>query len=394
MKNDFFKRELKRRGEEVDNTSYEMLGAEIKRLRLKNRQTLSNVAENLCSISYVCKIERAQIKPNKHMLGEIYKRLEAKDEDMNRLFNLKDYIVKSVEWFYTNNTKKFIETDDEIKGLDNYRTMLFKFIYSIYNKDLVTASKLLNEIYKIANILTNAELYIFMFFASLMSYYNEDYVFVVENLKLIESLDENNILGILSYFYVFKAYFKMNNPLCLVYGEKLSDYFFKTLQYEQGEEIKYYISLYKLWNDMGQSLGKEIGMLKNKKYRVSLDFYSKIIQQKYRVKDFVNKKQYLTPFAELLFLYLTKSKDYFNKYIELDNNKEFELEYSHNIAYYLSLNDVDEQLNEIIKFIIPNIVLTKNNLEKKFFMDATYKSVIQTGKYKLFLTIYEKLRGI
>ena len=128
MKNDFFKRELKRRGEEVDNTSYEMLGAEIKRLRLKNRQTLSNVAENLCSISYVCKIERAQIKPNKHMLGEIYKRLEAKDEDMNRLFNLKDYIVKSVEWFYTNNTKKFIETDDEIKGLDNYRTMLFKFI--------------------------------------------------------------------------------------------------------------------------------------------------------------------------------------------------------------------------------------------------------------------------
>lgn len=394
MKNDFFKRELKRRGEEVDNTSYEMLGAEIKRLRLKNRQTLSNVAENLCSISYVCKIERAQIKPNKHMLGEIYKRLEAKDEDMNRLFNLKDYIVKSVEWFYTNNTKKFIETDDEIKGLDNYRTMLFKFIYSIYNKDLVTASKLLNEIYKIANILTNAELYIFMFFASLMSYYNEDYVFVVENLKLIESLDENNILGILSYSYVFKAYFKMNNPLCLVYGEKLSDYFFKTLQYEQGEEIKYYMSLYKLWNDMGQSLGKEIGMLKNKKYRVSIDFYSKIIQQKYRVKDFVNKKQYLTPFAELLFLYLTKSKDYFNKYIELDNNKEFELEYSHNIAYYLSLNDVDEQLNEIIKFIIPNIVLTKNNLEKKFFMDATYKNVIQTGKYKLFLTIYEKLRGI
>ena len=154
---------------------------------------------------------------------------------------------------------------------------------------MVTASKLLNEIYKIANILTNAELYIFMFFASLMSYYNEDYVFVVENLKLIESLDENNILGILSYSYVFKAYFKMNNPLCLVYGEKLSDYFFKTLQYEQGEEIKYYMSLYKLWNDMGQSLGKEIGMLKNKKYRVSIDFYSKIIQQKYRVKDFDKK---------------------------------------------------------------------------------------------------------
>ena len=35
MKNNFFKNEIKRRGE-VDKTTYAMVGAEIKRLRLKN----------------------------------------------------------------------------------------------------------------------------------------------------------------------------------------------------------------------------------------------------------------------------------------------------------------------------------------------------------------------
>ena len=393
MRKNFFKNEVKRRGE-VDKTTYAMLGAEIKRLRLKNRKTLSSIAENLCSISYVCKIERAQIKPNRQMLGEIFKRLDASDTDMKSLFDLKDFIVNSVKWFYSNNSKSFEDTINKIKGLDNYRTTLFKFIYYIYIKDLLNANKQITDIYKIADILTNGELYIFLLFCSIMDYYMGDYEVAIDNLKMISNLEENNFLGILAYSYIFKCYFKMNHPLCLVYGENLSNFYFRLLEYEKGEEIRYLSAVYKAWNGMGETIYKEMGMLKEKKYRTTLDFYIRIQKPKIKINDFMDKLNMLTPFAKLLALYISNDPAYLDVFIETDKQYEFELEYSHNIANYLLLNDDEEKVDEIIRCIIPNIEFTKNGLEKNFFLDQLCCLSMKNGKYKLFCMIYNQLKNI
>ena len=393
IKKDFFKKEIKRR-EEVDKATYAMVGAEIKRLRLKSQRTLSNIAENLCSVSYVCKIERAQIKPNRYMLGEIFKRLDASDNSVQSLFDLKDFISDSVKWFYEGNTKKFDEVYSKIDGLDNYRTTLFKFIYSIYKRDLLRANMLLKDIYRIANIMTNNELEIFLLFASMIEFYDENYSAVIDNLKMIAILETNNYLGVLAYTFIFKAYFKMNNPMCLMYGEYLSDFFLKSLEFEKGEEIRYLCSVYKVWNGMKEIVYKEMSMLKEKKYRATLDFYIRIQSPKFRLKNFINKKHILSPFARLLLLYVLRDDSYFSEYINLDKNKEFEIEYSHNIANYLSLLTNDDKIEDLVKVIIPNIEYTKNALEKNFFLKQLCDMCLDNTKYKLFCMAYKQLLNI
>lgn len=393
VKNDFFKKEIKRRGE-VDKATYAMVGAEIKRLRLKSRRTLSNLAENLCSVSYVCKIERAQIKPNKHMLGEIFKRLDASDNSVQSLFELKDFIRDSVKWFYKDDDKKFEEVYLKLHGLENYRTTLFRFIYCIYKKDLMNAAVLRNEIYKIANILSNSELYIFLFFSSVMEFYEENYMVIVEDLKLIASLENDNYLGVLAYSYIFKAYYKMNNPMCLIYGEHLGDYYLKNLEFEKGEEIRFLCCVYKVLNGMKEVVYKEMNMLKDKRYRTTLDFYIRIQNPKKKIKGFNNKKNLLTPFARLLLLYINNDSTYFDEYLELDKNREFELEYSHNIASYLALKTQEEKLDELIKCIIPNIEYTNNALEKNFFLNELCNMTLDNAKYKLFCMVYKQLSMI
>jgi transcriptional regulator with XRE-family HTH domain len=393
MKDNFFKKELKRRGE-VDKTTYAMVGAEIKRLRLKNNKTLSSIAENLCSVSYVCKIERAQIKPNRHMLGEIFKKLYANDSDVKSLFDLKDFIFDSVKWFYHNNDKKFEETLKKIRGLDNYRTSLFKFIYYIYVKDLKKAQELLDDIFKIANILTNMELYVFLFFSSVLNYYEEDYELVIDNLKLIARLDEANLLSTMAYYYIFKAYFKMNNPMCIPYGDNLANFYFKTFEFERGEEIKYLMCVYKVWNGMGELMYKELNQLRNKSYKTTLDFYFKVQNSKFNIRKFKEKTSLLTPFARLLFLYLDKNESFEEELFKFDQTNNFELEYSFNILNYLTIKNDDDKVDELLKCYLPNVEYTKNALEKKFFIDQLCEISLRSGRYKLFCSVYKELKDV
>ena len=115
---------------------------------------------------------------------------------------------------------------------------------------------------------------------------------------------------------------------------------------------------------------------------------------KFKIKNFVNKKHMLTPFARLLLLYILKDDSYFKEYIELDKVKEFEIEYSHNISSYLALQTNEEKIEELIKVIIPNIEYTKNALEKNFFLKQLCEICLSNTRYKLFCMAYNQLLKI
>ena len=62
--------ELEKRSQRDDDV-YNLIGAEIKRRRVSQSQTLSSIAGDVCSVSYLCKVEKNQLKQNRHMLKEI-----------------------------------------------------------------------------------------------------------------------------------------------------------------------------------------------------------------------------------------------------------------------------------------------------------------------------------
>lgn len=49
--------ELERR-QSINDDAYELIGAELKRRRVGQSQTLSSVAGDVCSVSYLCKVEK------------------------------------------------------------------------------------------------------------------------------------------------------------------------------------------------------------------------------------------------------------------------------------------------------------------------------------------------
>lgn len=93
MKKNIFVEEFARRGRNDDN-AYSMLGTELKRVRTSQSQTLSSVAGDLCSVSYLCKIEKAQLKPNRYMLNEICKKLNLSEPQVQLLFELHGLLLK------------------------------------------------------------------------------------------------------------------------------------------------------------------------------------------------------------------------------------------------------------------------------------------------------------
>ncbi len=99
MKKNIFIDEIKRRGK-VDENAYSMIGTELKRVRTSQSQTLSSIAGDLCSVSYLCKIEKAQLKPNRYMLNEICKKLHLESPKLDLLFELKNLLLKLVKYYY------------------------------------------------------------------------------------------------------------------------------------------------------------------------------------------------------------------------------------------------------------------------------------------------------
>ena len=89
MKMANLKEEIKRRFEE-DKVTYETIGAEIKRHRLALSLTLQSVSSTGCSPSYICKIERNQVKPSSKYLKEICKKVNISEDKIDYLLNSKD----------------------------------------------------------------------------------------------------------------------------------------------------------------------------------------------------------------------------------------------------------------------------------------------------------------
>ena len=64
---------------------YGVLGAEIRGRRLKVSKTLASTVKEVCSVSYLCKLEKNNIKPNKLVLMELCSRLNLDDNQTKNL---------------------------------------------------------------------------------------------------------------------------------------------------------------------------------------------------------------------------------------------------------------------------------------------------------------------
>ncbi len=391
MKKNIFVEEMIRRGKEDFNT-YSLIGTELKRVRTSQSQTLSSVASDLCSVSYLCKVEKAQLKPNRYMLNEICKRLNLSSPKLNLLFELKDKLSDSVDYFYHKNNEKLTKLYEDCKDFDNYRSKLISLIYYVYFYKLEEAEKVTKELVKITNVMSEDELSIFMVFYSYIRYYEEDYIETLDNIKILSNSYalEENLAKIASLLCLF-CYVKLNSPMMLLHSQRLLDVFLKKSEYHQAEYVRYLQIYYMILNDMIDSAYKEFDYITNPIYKKTLEFFFAIKSN--NLNKFENFDD-LRPFAKLIYTSIYNRKNYIDVFTKMDKYLGYDCDFSFNITNYLVLSDDEERLDELVNIIIPNIAQTKNQVEKNYFLNELCRLCSKTGRYKLFTKSYDELNEV
>lgn len=388
MKKNIFVEEFARRGKTDDN-AYSMLGTELKRVRTSQSQTLSSVAGDLCSVSYLCKIEKAQLKPNRYMLNEICKKLNLSEPQVRLLFELHGLLHKMVEYYYLEDSRGLEEVYKQCSVFDNYRTKLISLIYCISVFKLTEANTISKELFKITNVMRNDELSIFMVFYSILKYYEEEYQETLDNLRGINSLGESNlILYKIAKVCCLECYMKLNSPMALILCQELIDAFLKTSEFEKADYVRYLQGLYLVKNSMLDLASKELAYIQNFQMKNSLQLFLDFAMHQLKNSEYYTN---LRPYFKLLSIYIFDKKNYLTAFIEMDKNSYFDCDFNYNIISYLTLSEDEERLSELTRIIIPNIAQTKNTYEKNFFLNELCRISSKFGRYKGFCRAYASL---
>lgn len=387
MRKNIFEEELNRRGS-ADENAYSMIGTELKRARTSQSQTLSSVASDVCSVSYLCKIENAQLKPNRHLLQEICKKLNMAEPKLSLLFDLKRLLFEMTEAFYKKDKKVIEKIFEQCKELDNYRSKLIELIYYISCYNLDKANKISLELMKITNLMNNDELIILMVFHSILSFYQENFLEALENLK---SMEEQTIAGTIlkiGKLFCFQCYLKLNSPITIIYGQQLMELLLNASEFSNADYIRYLLILYLIKNGMIKRAIKELDVLQSLTFKKSIQLILDYHQHQLKEPQYYDS---LRPFAKLLYVYAFHRKSYLNYFLKMDKNHFFACDFSYNIANYLTFEDEKDKLNELIEVIIPNLYHTSNFFERDYFLKELCKMSFKFGRYKSFCKSYELL---
>lgn len=143
------------------------IGTIIKRKRLELNYTQELIANGICSISYLSKIENSSIKPNAEYIEEL---MEKMNIDSKNLLS-SDFFTKPLnnilKCYYFYNNHGIEKVYESLEGVEeNTRIEIIHYIYYIYKSDIENAMKVYRDLNKCTNNLDNTNLGCYLLFTS------------------------------------------------------------------------------------------------------------------------------------------------------------------------------------------------------------------------------------
>jgi len=383
------KREFNDRSVQLEGR-FNLLGSELKERRLKLSQTLSSISENLCSVSYLSKIENNKIIPNRMYLREICNKLDFPEEKIDTLFGLKDSLSNSVKAFINNdkNTlKAFIEKGE---GISNCRYKIMKFIYFIMNKEFDKAKEASYEILRLLSSISDYDAKVYAVFYSIFLFYTQDMDNALDNLLFMEKGELSKDLRVLILKYKYYIYISTNNPLAIFEYNSFIQYLVSNGMLDMLDEIHYLMCLYLLTNGHVKKYAEIYRIINNKKYKKSLCLFSKLVfspNMKYKI-EWINDVE---PFFYYLGLIkIDKSK--IMAEVEALNDLSFDVDFNCLYLKYLILDTELDKYTFISNVAFPIIRRYNSGYLKDFFINELAVLCNRFMKYKLFNISYQQLK--
>ncbi|MGI6767800.1 MAG: helix-turn-helix domain-containing protein [Bacilli bacterium] len=147
----------------------------IKNERLKRHMTLEEMAKGICSVSYLCKVEKNAIEPDESYIKAIFEKVNLDYDKVGKNI-LEDGIRKLLQYYLNRNYEGikvlYEEIEDSIFNANNY---LIKGLYFLNKKDYREFRKVIRTLDKIKDTLLRDDVGVMLFLV--VEYYIETYQF-------------------------------------------------------------------------------------------------------------------------------------------------------------------------------------------------------------------------
>ncbi len=374
----------------IQKDTYFIVGTEIRARRYRLSMTLEALADGICSLSYLCKIENCKIEPNREFLRELCERLELTDDHVDTLLNLRGALEQCVKDFLSGNSETIDKFYKKGKGFDNYRYTIIEMIYFIYHKDVSSANRKYLELVQIVATMREFDFIIFSLFSAYLQYLNFRFNEAIEILENLNKFNLDDYMITLRSLCLFKASFGANNVDTSFHYANCKNLLIEMGLYDLLDEIKYILCLHYIKNDNNYFLKKEIDSIKSKVYKNSLnlikDFKDKNVSKVLNYDD-----ESLSRFAYLLKLYVI---DYEKFRIEFDKslNEYYIFDFDYNYLDILANRDADYYASYLFNEVIPRVCSGDDSFIKHFVLSEVANNPI-TSKNKNMLKAYYLLFG-
>ena len=256
----------------------------LKRRRMEQRKTLEEVASGVCSTSYLCRIENAQVEVDDQFFEHLFEKLEISYEEVKE-HNKTNILKDLLKYYLQRNYDKMHALGNSAVSSNVYSDIELKLIVlflNIIEERYEEARIIIVELEKLTNILIGFELITYTYLSALLSYKTNNIISAYKLLRILEGINyEDDILheAILDlalsvyslldedilFIETYHTYNSIKTPrlnvtekiihefeYLLIYGKK--DYVqginkFKSISdYEESEKLKeaYYYNLIKL----------------------------------------------------------------------------------------------------------------------------------------------------
>jgi len=153
-----------------------MIGALAKKKRRKLGMTQSDVADSICSISYLSKIETNKIVANRDCLRLLMERVNIPSWEINVLENGTDILEKGVSCIYSLDVAGYDEIMEDLSSVEGNQCVdVIKLGYYILKNDIKNAKTIIQNNLELTSSMEDSFLYVFSYFTSEYLYLVKDY---------------------------------------------------------------------------------------------------------------------------------------------------------------------------------------------------------------------------
>lgn len=354
---------------EINRIKTHTIGALAKKRRKSLHMTQGEVADEICSVSYLSKVETNKIIPNERCVTALMERVKISKWEIYTIENSKELIELAIKSLLYNEKDEYKELYERVESINtNQCADVIKIGYYLLNNDLDRAEELISENMIAPSSMDKYVLSFYLYLSSLYFLKMGEYKDLEAVLNEEKSMYSNEDLMLLYDELSFSYYSQVKRPVLAkeAYDHLISVYKDKMV-YKKIDELVINYSLFLLNENEYHKAIEALSLLRKEELLRNNPLYNYILAKSYYM---LNKKISAKEYLDLI----TTSSYYYQfvldlKYNTTDNTDQL-------------IEEVSNALVDKPSFYLDYFLKSKAGLiSRKLFESKEYRDLYSSSDY-------------